>query len=187
MSIPPQVGNWTEYKGGMPPDPPPIGRLPMGANPRFPTIGASAPRIPQGGYQSIISTRPPIDAGMAKRVANAYTPYQSNQQTAGNQSRSALSRALLDTTKGAVGRAGDDFNQQYRQQAEKSRAEDILSQRQNAADRFQMESARDVFGADESNRYSEGIKDLRQYFVTEKRNEQAKRTAIVMRFLGSLL
>ena len=185
--IPPQVGNWSPHKGGMPADPPPIGRLPMGANPRFPTIGATAPTIPPGGYQSIISTKPPIDAAAAKRLTNAYTPYSSYSQTSGNQSRSALSRALLDTTKGAVGRAGDDFNQQYRQQAEKSRAEDILSQRQNAADRFQMESARDVFGADESNRYSEGIKDMRQYFSTEKANEQAKRTAIVMRFLGSLL
>jgi hypothetical protein len=44
-----------------------------------------------------------------------------------------------------------------------------------------------IFGEDTRTRFVEGIKDGSQNFETEKRNEQAKRTAIMLSFLGSLI
>lgn len=187
MAVNYTVGNWKPHKGGPPADPPPLGALPKGPNPRFPTVGAREPSPPAGGYQSIISTKAPLDAAAMNRVTDMFTPAQSARKTAGDQSRAAFSRALADTSKGELGRSADEFNQQYRAQSEKSRAEDVLTQRQSAADRFRMELFAQLFGADTMTRYTEGVKDLRQYFETEKANEQAKRTAIIMRFLGSLL
>lgn len=185
----PQVGNWRPYKGGKPPDPPPLGRGPVAgfANPRFPTVGPTEVAPPAGGYQSIISTKAPIDAGQQRQLADVTKPFSSYRQTAGDQSRAAFARGLTDTTRNAVNRASDSFSTDFRKQAEKSRSEDILAQRQNATDRFNMTVFKDIFDADTDTRYTEGIKDGSQMFETEKRNEQAKRTAIMMRFLGSLI
>jgi hypothetical protein len=189
MPPPPQVGDWKPYKGGKPPDPPPAGRGPVAGytNPRFPSVGPSKVAVPAGGYQSIISTAPPIDAGQRKQIANVTAPYTSNRRTAGDQSRSAFARALTDTSSNALTRGTDQFNTDYRKQAEKSLSEDILAQRQNATDRFNMDMFKDIFDVDTSTRYTEGIKDGSQMFETEKRNEQAKRTAMIMRMIGSLL
>jgi hypothetical protein len=107
--------------------------------------------------------------------------------SSGDQSRRALSRAVSDISSNALGRSADQFNQQYRQQAEKSRSEDILAQRQNASDRFQMDVFKAIFGEDTNTRYSEGIKDLRQYWTTERHNENAKQTAMMLSFIGGLL
>jgi len=128
-----------------------------------------------------------MDAGRVQQIADVKSPFKSYKQTSGDLSRSAFSRALTDTTKGSLKRAQDQFSQQYRQQGQKSRAEDILAQRQNASDRFRMDMYKAIFDKDTSVRYDEGVKDLNQYFETEKKNEQAKRTAIVLSFLGGLL
>lgn len=185
----PQVGNWKPYKGKKPPDPPPAGRGPVAGfpNPRFPTVGPTSVSPPAGGYQSVISTAPPIDAGKQRQLTDVQRPFSSFRQTSGDQSRSQFARALSDTSANAIRRAQDSFATDFQKQAEKSRSEDILAQRQNATDRFNMDVFKDIFDVDTDTRYTEGIKDGSQMFETEKRNEQAKRTAILMRFLGSLI
>lgn len=189
MAAPPQVGNWKPYKGGKPPDPPPIGRGPVAGfeNPRFPSVGPSAVAVPAGGYQSIISTKPPLDAGKQKQVADVTPSFASNRKTSGDQSRSAFARALTDTSSNALVRAENQFSTDFLKQSQKSLSEDILAQRQNASDRFRMDMFKDIFDADTDTRYTEGIKDGSQMYETEKRNEQAKRTAMIMRMIGGLL
>lgn len=164
-----------------------MGAGPKGQNPRFNTVGPYDPTPPAGGFQSIINTAPPIDAGQARQISNVQTPFSSYRQTAGDQSRSAFAKALTDTSSNALNRATDTFNTDFRKQAEKSRSEDVLAQRQNVTDRFRMDVFKNIFDEDTRTRYTEGIKDGSQMFDTEKRNEQAKRTAIIMRFLGSLI
>lgn len=188
------VGNWQPYNaqktgGGKPPDPAPIGAMPKAgyANPRFPTVGPTKVSPPKGGYKSIIDIDPPLDAGKARAIASVPTSFTSTRRTAGDQSRSAFARGLSDTTKTALSKATDTFNVDYQKQAEKSRAEDILAQRQNATDRFRMDVYNAIFGEDTKTRYIEGVKDGSQNYDTERRNEEAKRTAILLSFLGSLL
>ena len=50
-----------------------------------------------------------------------------------------------------------------------------------------MNVFKDIFDVDTNTRYSQGIMDAKQMYVTEKRNEEAKRTAMVLRMIGSLL
>lgn len=187
----PQVGNWSPFKsgGGKPDDPPPVGRGPVAgySNPRFPTVGPTDIRPPSGGYQSIIGTDSPFNAGQMNRIADVKSPTQSYRSGAAAQSRNTFNRGMADTSRNTVQNAANTFTTDYQRQAEKSRSEDILAQRQNAADRFRMDLMKNMFDVDTNVRYTEGIKDLSQYRETEKRNEEAKRTAIVMRFLGSLL
>lgn len=164
-----------------------MGAGPKGPNPRFNTVGPYDVPVPAGGFQSIIDTGKPLDAGKIRTVASVQQPFTSNRNTAGDQSRASFARALTDTSTNAVTRAADTFNTDYQKQAEKSLSEDFLAQRQNATDRMRMEVFKNIFDEDTRTRYVEGIKDGSQMFDTEKRNEQAKRTAIIMRFLGSLL
>lgn len=187
-----QVGSWTPYTGTpdkKPDDPPPVGRMPsiVGTNPRFPRVGPTEISPPPGGYQSTISTRAPIDAGKMRALTSVYQTPQSYGRGAGAASRAGLSRSVSDFSRQALARSADDFNTQYRQQAEKARAEDILAQRQNASDRFQMEVYKAIFGADTDTRYTTGIKDLSQYWHTEKLNENAEQTAMWLSFIGGLL
>jgi len=188
----PQVGNWKPYKSGSgkrPPDPEPLGRGPVAGygNPRFPTIGPKDVAPPAGGYQSSIDTSNPIDPAKQARLQKVATPYASYGGGAGKQSRSAFARALTDTSSNAMNRAQDTYSTDYRRQAEKSRSEDILAQRQSATDRYRMDVFKDIFDVDTSNRYTQGIKDGAQMYETEKANEEAKRTAIMLRFLGGLI
>jgi hypothetical protein len=187
----PQVGNWKPHKsgGGAPPDPPPVGRGPVGGfeNPRFPTVGPKDVSPPAGGYASIISTAPPLDAGRQRQITKVSNPYTSGKQTSGNASRAAFARGLTDTSSNELNRAQSQFNTEYQRQAEKSRSEDMLAQRQSATDRYKMNVFKDIFDVDTDTRYTQGIMDAKQMYETEKRNEEAKRTAIMLRFLGGLI
>lgn len=177
---------------GKPKDPPPLGRGPKQGydSPRFPTVGQKDVKAPPGGYKSIISVKSPIDPGQMQRITDvnqAFKNIRGSSGTAGDKSRAAFARSVRDTSSNAIGRAGDKFTTDYRKQAEKSRAEDLLAQRQNQLDRYRQDVFKDIFDVDTSTRYTEGTKDLNQYYETEKKNEQAKRTAIVLSFLGSLI
>lgn len=174
---------------GKPPDPPKIGRGPKAGfdSPRFPTVGPPDVSAPMGGYQSAISTKAPLDAGQVRKIANVKPAFTTNSTGSGDRSRAAFARAMSDTTSQGLQRATDKFQTDYRKQAEKSRAEDLLAQRQNQLDRYRMDVFKDIFDVDTNTRYDEGTKDLNQYYDTEKKNEQAKRTAILLSFLGSLL
>jgi hypothetical protein len=156
-------------------------------NPRFPTVGPADIEPPTGGYQSAISTQAPIDQSKLRRIMSVTQQPQSYGGGAGNASRSALSQALTDFSTQAVGGAADKFNTQYRQQAEKARAEDVLAQRQNAGDRYDMNVNKAIFGADTDLRYTSGIKDLWQYWSTERANENAKQTAMWLSMIGGLI
>lgn len=174
---------------GKPPDPPKLGRGPVAGydSPRFPTVGPADVSAPAGGYQSVVSTKAPLDFGQMRQISNVKPAFKSSKTGSGDRSRSAFARAMADTTSQGLSRATDKFQTDYRKQAEKSRAEDLLAQRQNQLDRYRMDVFKDIFDADTGTRYDEGTKDLNQYYETEKKNEQAKRTAILLSFLGSLL
>ena len=185
---PPQVGNWRPYKGGKPPDPPPAGQGPLigSPHPRFPTVGPTEIAPPAGGYQSIIDTAP-MDQGKRNQITAVPVAFQSSRTSGGDPSRAAFARAVSDTSRNAMGRAENKFSTDLMQQSQKSRSEDLLAQKQSAADRFRMDLSKNIFDTDTTTRYSEGIKDGSQMFETEKRNEEAKRTAMVMRMIGGLL
>jgi len=172
--------------GKSPTQPPPLGKgLKAGfVNPRFDTIGTFEPK---GDYASQISTRAPIDPAQQARVQSVKNAFQSYGTSSGDQSRSAFSRALTDTSKNALGRATDEFNTQYRQQAEKSRAEDVLAQRQNTFDRNKMNVFKDIFDQDTATHYDTEVKDLNAYFEREKKNAQAEMAAAWLRMLGGLI
>lgn len=187
-----QVGNWSPYKGQadkQPKDPPPVGRSPLGgySNPRFPSTWARDVTPPAGGYQSIISTAAPFSFSQRQQLASAPVSFRSGGTGAGDASRAAFSGALASLTDNSMRKASDQFETEYRRQGEKSRAEDILAQRQNQHDRYRMDVFKNIFDTDTDARYSEGIKDLRQKWYTEKENENAKQTAMWLSFIGGML
>lgn len=183
------IGNWKPYKGGKPPTPAPLGRGPKAGyeNPRFPTIGPKDVKAPVGGYQSIISTAAPLDAGQERKIANVQRPFSTYSTSSGDRSRAAFAQGVADTTENTLKKATDTYQTDYRKQAEKSRSEDILAQRQNALDRYRQDVFRDLFDEDTRTRFSEGVKDMSQSFETVKRDEQAKRTAMILSFIGSMI
>lgn len=81
----------------------------------------------------------------------------------------------------------DEFNQQYRTQSEKSRAEDILAQRQNVFDRFRLEELAKVFNVDIRTGYTMKQRTLAAYYEREKKNSQAMVTASILRMVGGLI
>ena len=183
-----QVGKWQPYKGTadkQPASPPPLGRSPVGgySNPRFPSTWARDVSPPTGGYQSIISTAAPFSSTMRAQLTSAPTTSKSYGSGAGDASRSAFSGALAGLSNNAVGRAADEYETTYQRQAQKSLSEDILAQRQNQHDRYRMDVFKNIFDTDTDARFSEGIKDLRQKWFTEKENENAKQTAMWLSML----
>ena len=180
---------WKPYKGGKPADPPPLGAMPKFGheNPRFPTQGPKEVEVPMGGYQSIIDAAPPMDLADLNKISKVETGDRTNRRGAGEQSRKSFINSLALLGGNQLRRAGDTLNVNQQRQAEKARAEDINAQRGNATDRYGLNVGVATFGMDTRTRHVEGIKDGSQNFETEKRNEQAKRTAMVLQFLGGLL
>jgi len=185
-----QLAGWQQFKskGSKPADPPLIGRAPLGGdNPRFPSVGPKEIKPPPGGYQSIISDAPAIDAGQQRRAFSMPLPItQGDIGRAGSASLSGIARALRDSTNAATGGAIAKLNQQQTAQAQKSRAEDIYSQRQSATDATRLTKANAVAAEDLRTNYDTSSKDLMQAYWTERWNQEAERTAILLRFLGGL-
>lgn len=189
MPVPSQLGieKWRPFKGTNVPKAPAIGRAPQGANARFPTVGPTGLTPPPGGYQSIIDTSPPLNQGQQNQVAKTTLPLVSFGWENGKMSLSAFGRALTDNSNSSLRSGMSDYQQQYVNQAQKARADDLQTQKQSAMDRYTMNSANAVFGADTSTHYIQGIKDLAQNLATQKWNEQTERTAALIRFFAHLL
>jgi hypothetical protein len=169
--------------------PPPLGLQPRPGfeNSRYPTIGKLDVQTPRGDYRSQISTASPIGSALLGRISDVPTPYKGYTASSGDRSRTAFSRALTDTSRNAMNRSVDKFNVDYQTQAEKSRADDILAQRQNASDRFRLENLFDVFGADVQQGYRTKIADLKAYQDREFKNADAKMAASILRMVGGFL
>lgn len=175
--------------GPRPKPPPPLGVAPKTGfeHPKFPTIGKLDPTPPKGGYASNISTRPPLDMAQVARISSVPVAFRAAGNSAGDLSRAAFARSLQDTTQNELRRAADKFNVETQTQAEKSRAEDVLAQRQNTSDTFRLETLRDVFNTDVLTGFDQKQKDLAAYYERERKNSQAMITAAFMRMLGGLI
>lgn len=169
--------------------PPPLGTAPRPGygNPLYPTVGKLDASPPQGGYRSQINAQSPFGPALLARTAKVTNPNRSYGTSAADQSRSAFARSLTDTSRNAMNRSIDKFNVDYRTQAEKSRAEDILAQRQNSMDRYRMDTLRDVYNVDVSTGYDQKIKDLTAYQTREFKNADAKMAAAVLGMIGGLI
>lgn len=162
-------------------------------NAKFPVVGKVEPK---GTYRSQVDTGSPFQQALLDRVANVTAPaptrsYRSlpgvADSAAGNASRESFGRALTDTSSNALRRSMDEFNTQYRTQAEKSRAEDILAQRQNVFDRYRLETLAEVFGVDVLTGFGMKQKTLAAHYEREKKNSQAMVTAAILRMVGGLI
>jgi hypothetical protein len=186
----PQLAGWSPFKskGGEPPTPPAIGRAPLGGdNPRFPTIGPKEITPPPGGYQSIISIAPAIDAAKQHRIMRVPIPItQEDIGRAGSASLSGIARALRDSANAVTGGKISQLNQQIQAQSQKSRAEDILSQKQSATDATKMVKGNAVADEDIRTAFDTSAKGNQQAYWTERWNQEAERIAILLRFLGGL-
>jgi hypothetical protein len=171
---------------GAPTPPPPLGQGPKAGfpHPRFKTVGALEP---SGNYTSQISTQAPIDPARQRDVADVKNPFRSYGTSSGDRSRAAFSQSLADTSRNALRRATDEFNTQYRQQAEKSRAEDVLAQRQNTFDRYRMDVFREIFDEDTRTHYQTETENLKADYEREKKNAQAQVAAAFLGMLGGLI
>jgi len=185
------IGGWTTHSGGRPASPKPLGRGPQAGyeNPRFPTIGPKDIKAPPGGYQSIIDTSAPLDMAQLKRISEVKRPVPKFRgfKGAGGMSREAFADAVADTSEQTVKMAADKYGTDFQKQAEKSRAEDLRQQKGNNMDRYNMDVFKAIFDEDTRTRMSEGVKDMFQSFETVKKDEQAKRTAMILSFLGSMI
>lgn len=172
--------------GPVPKRPPPIGRGPQAGfdSPRFPVVG---PTDAKGFYRSHISTKEPLGHSVRQTIAAVKTPYTSNSQSSGNRSRAEFANATAKTSSNAIQRSTDEFNTKYRAQAEQARAQDILSQRQNAQDRFRMDSQKAIFDVDTNIRFTEGIEDIYARGQRARSAAQAQVTAAILRMLGGLI
>lgn len=171
-------------------DPPgPIGLAPKPGfpHPLYPTVGKLDASPPQGGYRSQIDTRSPFGPSLLADTAKVKNPYSGYGTGAGDMTRSAFARSLTDTSRNAMNRSIDKFNVDYRTQAEKSRGEDILAQRQNSMDRYRMDTLRDVYNVDVATGYDQKIKDLTAYQTREFKNADAKMTAAILGAIGGLI
>lgn len=173
----------------VPKRPPPIGRAPVAGydSGRFPVIG---PMDAKGFYSSHISTSEPLGQSVRNTIAAVKTPRLSGMSfsnSAGDRSRAAFAQATANTSSNAIQRSADEFNTKYRSQAEQARAQDILSQRQNAQDRFRMDSSKATFDTDTNIRYSEGVEDIYNRGKRARSAAQAQITASFLRMLGGLL
>lgn len=173
---------------GKPADPKKLGRGPRPGfkNPRFDATPTQDVSPPPGGYQSVIDTSP-TELGRVGKITNVQSPVsQLAGDSAGDKSLSAFGRGLTDTSRNALDRAWDKFETQKQKQAEKSLSEDYLGQRQNAFDTYRSEVFKDIFDMDTETRYDQSVLDLNQYYETERKNEQTKRQAQMIKALTSM-
>lgn len=164
------------------------------AHKKFPTIGATEPK---GNYQSQINTQSPFTQVLLDRVAQTAMPAPMRafnaigssfaNSIAANQSRQSFNRALADTSNNALRRSMDEFSTEFKSQGEKSRANDVLAQRQNVFDRFRMDVLAAVFGEDVLTGFQMKQKTLAAYYEREKKNSQAMVTASILRMVGGLI
>lgn len=183
--------------GPAPTPPPPLGTAPRIGfpHPKFPTVGTARSGDPSGNYQSQIDTSSPFKRTLLDTVASTITPAPIRafnavgstvaKSMAGDQSRQAFSRSLTDTSNNALRRSMDEFNTEYRGQAEKSLANDVLAQRQSVFDRYRMQVLADVFGADVLTGFDMKQKTLSAHYEREKKNSQAMVTAAILRMVGA--
>lgn len=178
------------------PDPLPLVPRPGFAHPKFATVGAPEPT---GTVRSQIDVSKSIGPALqgalldvaqpgriAARAAREYLP-SFMSSASGDASRQAASRAAVDTTKNALRTGVADFNQKQQAQAEKSRADDTLAQRQNIQDNFKADTTFQMYGTDILTDFGMKVKELAAYYEREKKNSQAMITAAMMRMLGGLI
>lgn len=184
--------------GPAPKKPKPLSTAPRPGfdNPMYPTIGK---KEPTGTVRSQIDTSKAIgpalqglvlDVAQPSRVVGRATQGSASGilgSLSGDASRQAASRAMADTTKNALRQSMEELNQKQRTQAEKSRAEDVLAQRQNVSDNWRADTLFDVFGVDIRTDFTQKVKELAAYYEREKKNSQAMVTAAMMRMLGGLI
>lgn len=196
-----------------PKKPPIIGKPPVRGvpNPLYP-IAMGMPFEPKGDYRSSIDVQPPINPSAAKVIANVRVP-SSNPMTfvgdfaqgvadtidykipaaaqmatdAGQKSLSAFSRALTDTSKNAIKRSSDEFNVAYRQQAEKSRADDIVGQRQNTMDRHNLDTSAATQAEDVSTKYKTDWDDIWAWWKREKAMADLRASMALVKGLMSFI
>lgn len=178
--------------GPAPKKPDPLGLAPKVGfeHPKFPTIGPKAPDVT---YRSQVDTRPSFNPALRKIVINTLTPAPIHAldaiatSIAGDASRQAFSRGLRDKTNSALNTSMESYDQERRAQAEKSRAEDILAQRQSGEDFFKLRKFTDVYNQDILTGFEQKVKDLAAYYVRERKNSEAMVTAAALRMVGGLL
>jgi hypothetical protein len=168
-----------------------LGQMPKGGYTppgRFWRPTRTQPKVPQGGFKSVIDTGNAFDEADIRRIMNVESlpPAIGSQQTMG-KSGSASLEGMRDAFEGmsqnALGSAQDEFNVKKRAQAEKSYAEDQLGQQQTAIDSFRTQMGSESFARDTYQRLLQGYQDLRQYVEEEKKNASTRFWAS---FLGSM-
>jgi hypothetical protein len=162
----------------------------------YPTIGQ---KEPTGTVRSQVDVSKAIGPAMQGAVLDVVQPGRVVARTmreygpsilsslSGDASRQAASRATADTTKNALRQAIEEANQKQVSQAQKSRADDVLAQKQNIHDKHRAWTLFDVFGVDIRTDFTQKVKELAAYYEREKKNSEAMVTAAMMRMLGGLL
>ena len=154
-----------------------IGEMPKPGyrNPRFWSPTRFEPKVPQGGFTSVIDRGPAFDDADIKRIMDVASlpPIVGSRQSmgkSGSRSLEGMRTAFEQMSQNALGSAQDEFNVKKRMQAEKSYAEDQLGQQQTAVDYQRMISGAESFGRDTYQRLLQGYLDLRQWVEEEKKN-----------------
>lgn len=155
-------------------------------HPQYPRVW-SARKDPEQTYRSQISTKPPIDSAALAGLMSGPESVNRTGAGAGGASRAAFNRSLADTASNAAGRQADEYNQQYRQQAENARADDIRAQRSNVMDRYRMDVSKDIFDADLMTKYQSDIKTKEAWRLREVKNARNQVLSSAMGMLGGLL
>ena len=155
-------------------------------HPQYPRV-LSARKDPEQTYRSQIDTRAPLDSAVLSGLMDAPTAGGDSGASAAGRSASAFARSLTDTTNANMGAAADQFNQQYRQQAENARADDIRAQRANVFDRYRMDVSKDIFDTDLMTKYKTDIKTKEAYRLREVKNARNSVAAAAIGMIGGLL
>lgn len=184
--------------GPAPKKPDPLSTIPRPGfdNPMYPTVGKKEPTGTVRSQIDISNAIGPAAQGLlldvaqpGRVVARGMREYGPSilSSLSGDASRQAAARAAADTTKNALRQSIEEANQKQRAQAEKSRADDVLAQKQNIHDTHRAWTLFDVFGVDIRTDFTQKVKELAAYYEREKKNSQAMITAAMMRMLGGLL
>jgi hypothetical protein len=118
-------------------------------------------------FESLISTTNPY-SGSQKRAVSTHP-----QAFRGDPSRDAYARAMADMSRNTLATTMDQYRQQYRQRAEQSRANDILTQRGLGQGRYEMDRNRTQLTRQQDTARRQGRQQTQQFRdLARKQSEQ---------------
>lgn len=119
-------------------------------------------------YGSAVNTRAPFDAGKMRTMSASPSP------TGRSAGANAALRGMADMNRSQTQRGLQDFNRNFRQEAEQARSADVLAMRQDALRNYQLQKQNSLTGMQLDQKRTQGMADLaNEMRIARERQKQA--------------